>query len=123
MPGLFGSVVWRAISEGMLVANDIKRFRGKKRVLVALAPDRTHPEMEKFTRLYGPLKEKLEAIDTVIFVEDHPRGPVHDRLKCADGEFKFALIGFHGQTEMEAPFTLLPEHLRDNLGQAAPLIH
>lgn len=123
MSSFLGSVIWRAISEGMLVANDIKRFRGYKKVLVALAPDRTHPEMIKFTEYFGPMKEELEAFNTVIFVEDHPRGPVHDRLRCGDTDFLFALVGYHGEVELQAHFTMLPDQIRKKLRESAPTLH
>lgn len=123
MNGFLGSAIWRAASEGVLIHNDIKRFRGKKKVLVALAPDRTHPEMVKFTQAYGPLKDELEKHNTVIFVEDHPRGPVHERFHCTDDEFIFALVGYHGDVEMQAHFTMLPDQLRTKLKESAPTLH
>ena len=98
----FGSFIWRGISEWNLRQLDIKRFRGKKRVLVALAPDRTDEAMQAFHRVFDREQDALERRDTEIFIEDHPEGPVHKRFECAPQEFKVLLVEKDGSIAYES---------------------
>ena len=86
--GLLDSILWRGISESLLVFNDIKRFRGRKNVIAVMANDRNHPEFKKAVKTYGGLKRP----DWVFVTEDHPRGAIHDRLGCGDEEFCFVVV-------------------------------
>jgi hypothetical protein len=97
MAGLISSLVWRGISEAMLVRNDIKRFRGKKNVLVVLAPDRTHPGMVEAKRLY----EQLTGEDWAFVKEDYPEGRLHERFQCPPQEFRVVVVDKEGEVRSE----------------------
>ena len=96
--GLLGSLVWRGISESLLVLNDIKRFQGRKNVIAVMADDRNHPEFRKALKTY----EGFKRADWVFVTEDHPRGALHDRLGCGDLEFCFAVVNKKGQVVQKA---------------------
>lgn len=71
------SLIWRGISEFLLVQQDIDRFRGHKAVLAIMSCDRNHPEFRKAQQNFASLEE---ADDLVLVAEDHPNGPLHDRF-------------------------------------------
>lgn len=102
-----GSLIWRAISEYLLVHQDIKRFRGHKNVIAVMAIDRSHPEFARAVELYSDFKDP----DWVFVTEDHPRGPVHDRLKCDDTEFCFVVINKEGDVVMKESAAVPPSVL------------
>ncbi|WP_141735745.1 hypothetical protein [Oligoflexus tunisiensis] len=97
MSGFLSSLVWRGISEWLVVHHDIDRFRGRKAVLAIMATDRNHPEFQKAKQNFADLKA---ADDLVLVAEDHPNGPLHDRFHCKPQEFCFALIDREGNAVM-----------------------
>ncbi|HYX36276.1 MAG TPA: hypothetical protein VE954_24495 [Oligoflexus sp.] len=106
MVGLLSSLIWRGISETMVARHDIKRFEGKKNVLVALAPDRTHPAMMEASRLY----ENWDDKDWAFVKEDYPEGALHERFQCPPQEFRLYLVNRDGEVRGESWVALpLPE--------------
>lgn len=97
MSTFLSSLLWRGISEWLLVNQDIERFRGRKAVLAVMATDRNHPEFKKAEQYFSDLKE---TDDLVLVAEDHPNGPLHDRFRCKPQEFCFALIDRNGNAVM-----------------------
>jgi len=93
MSAFLSSIIWRGISEWLLVQQDIERYRGRKAVLAIMATDRNHPEFKRAERDFAGL---TESDDLVLVAEDHPNGPLHDRFHCKPQEFCFALIDRNG---------------------------
>ena len=89
MNGFLSSVIWRGISEYLLIKQDIKRFRGKKNVIAAMAVDRNDPEFKKAESYFEGLDE---SGDFVFVKEDHPNGPIHERFACQPQDFCFAVV-------------------------------
>jgi hypothetical protein len=97
MSMFLSSLIWRGVSELLLVQQDIERFRGHKAVLAIMSTDRNHPEFKKAQQAFASLNE---TDDLVLVAEDHPNGPLHDRFHCKPQEFCFALIDRDGNAVM-----------------------
>ncbi len=89
----------RAWSEGiwMYLFHDSSLERGKKHVLVVLAPDRTHPEFKAMFDNFSAVEKELdESYDLKVFFEDHPAGYLHEKFETPPQEFRWYLIDIHG---------------------------
>jgi len=106
MSGFLSSLIWRGISEKMLINQDIERFRGKKAVAAIMAIDRNHAEFKKAQKIFADLKD---SDDLVLVTEDHPEGPLHERFHCQPQEFCFALVDKNGNDVMRG------DHAPDSL--------
>lgn len=89
----------RSWSEGiwMYLFHDSELQKGKKHVLVVLAPDRTHPAFEAMERTFSDVEQELDEIHNVrVFFEDHPGGFLHEKFDLSAQEFQWYLIDIHG---------------------------
>ncbi|WP_141732468.1 DUF4174 domain-containing protein [Oligoflexus tunisiensis] len=122
MADIFSTLGLKGVPElFMLSTEDLDRYKGEKSVIAILAPDRTHPEFKNAEQTFAALEDKD---DLVITIEDHPDGPLHERLRCGPKEFCFALIDKAGNTVMRGDhipsLQSVREHLQErNMGTPA----
>ncbi len=117
MSMFLSSLIWRGVSEFLLVQQDIDRFRGRKAVLAIMSTDRNHPEFKKAQQNFASLHE---ADDLVLVAEDHPNGPLHDRFRCKPQEFCFALIDRDGHAVMRGNRVPSLQSIRSRLEMEQP---
>lgn len=89
----------RSWSEGiwMYLFQDSDLQRGKKHVLVVLAPDRTDPGFEGMQQNFVNVEKELnETHDLRVFFEDHPGGFLHEKFDVPAQDFRWYLIDIHG---------------------------
>ncbi len=89
----------RSWSEGMwmYLFHDSELQRGKKNVLVVLAPDRTHPVYQAMHESFTEVEKELDEIHNVrIFFEDHPGSFLHEKFNLGAQDFQWFLIDIRG---------------------------
>ena len=89
----------RSLSEGiwMYLFQDSALQRGKKHVLVVLAPDRTDPNFDVMSKAFKAVEKELDEIHHLrIFFEDHPGGYLHEKFDLTAQQFAWYLIDIHG---------------------------
>ncbi len=93
-------IVKRTWSEGiwMYLFHDSELQRGKKSVLVVLAPERTHPAYQAMEESFSEVEKELDEVHNVkVFFEDHPGGFLHEKFDLGAQHFQWYLIDIHGK--------------------------
>ncbi len=117
MPALTHSVLWRSFSEGMYVFHDPDLLRGKKHVLIVLAPDRSHPAYEEALLVYEEALDQLEASDIAVRFEDHPGGLLHSKYECEPDAFRTYFFDKEGDLLATDTVVIPTDHIYALLGR------
>ena len=107
----------RSWSEGiwMYLFHDSALQRGKKHVLVVLAPDRTNPGFDVMSKAFRAVEEELDEIHHLrVFFEDHPGGFLHEKFNVPAQQFIWYLVDIHGD---EIARSDQPASVSDIVGQ------